>query len=163
VVEKIAAKTIKYLRKKGYLQEEGEEVLRPDFDPLFQDHPGLTEAMAASIQGKIAFGERAGQKVRRVGSGFGYEQETPLVKGTQCATVNGFNLHAKVGVALHARVGMYLIACGIGKMTTNCRYGVTWTPLPPVALRCKMDYASLRDMFGSGRPSCCRSAMKVLT
>lgn len=103
VVEKIAAKTIKYLRKKGYLQEEGEEVLRPDFDPLFQDHPGLTEAMAASIQGKIAFGERAGQKVRRVGSGFGYEQETPVVKGTQCATVNGFNLHAKVGVALHAR------------------------------------------------------------
>ncbi|MBM4253990.1 MAG: hypothetical protein FJ146_18640, partial [Deltaproteobacteria bacterium] len=30
VVEKIATKTIKFLRKKGYLQEEGEEVLRPD-------------------------------------------------------------------------------------------------------------------------------------
>jgi hypothetical protein len=71
VVEKIATKTIKFLRKKGYLQEEGEEVLRPDLDQLFQDHPGMTEAMAASIQSKIAFGERAGEKVRRVGSGLG--------------------------------------------------------------------------------------------
>jgi hypothetical protein len=71
VVEKIATKTIQFLRKKGYLQEEGEEVLRPDLDQLFQDHPGMTEAMAASIQSKIAFGERAGQKVRRVGSGLG--------------------------------------------------------------------------------------------
>lgn len=103
VVEKIATKTIKYLRKKGYLQEEGEEVLRPDLDQLFQEHPGMTEAMAASIQSKIAFGERAGEKVRRVGSGFGYEEETPLVKGTLVATINGFNLHAKVGVAAFAR------------------------------------------------------------
>jgi hypothetical protein len=71
VVEKIATKTIKFLRKKGYLQEEGEEVLRPDLDQLFQDHPGMTEAMAASMQSKIAFGERAGEKVRRVGSGLG--------------------------------------------------------------------------------------------
>lgn len=103
VIEKIATKTIKFLRKKSYLREEGEEVLRPDLDPLFQDHPGMTEAMAASIQSKIAFGERAGGKVRRVGSGFGYEEETPLVKGTQCATINGFNLHAKVGVPAFAR------------------------------------------------------------
>lgn len=63
----------------------------------------MKEAMAASIQSKIAFGERAGQKVRRVGSGFGYEGETPLVKGNQCATINGFNLHAKLGVAAFAR------------------------------------------------------------
>lgn len=65
VVEKIATKTIKLLRKKGYLQEEGEAVVRPDLDQLFQDHPGMTEAMAASIQSKIAFSERAGEKVRR--------------------------------------------------------------------------------------------------
>jgi hypothetical protein len=77
VVEKIATKTMKLLHKKGYLQEEGEEVLRPDLDQLFQDHPGMTEAMAASIQSKIAFGERSGEKVRRVGSGFGYEEFSP--------------------------------------------------------------------------------------
>ncbi len=64
VVEKIATKTIKLLRKKGYLQEEGEAVLRPDLDQLFQDHPSMTEAMAASIQSKIAFGERSGEKVK---------------------------------------------------------------------------------------------------
>ena len=105
VVEMTAAKTIKFLRKKAYLQEVGEDVPRPDLDQPFQDHSGMTDAMAASIQSKIAFGERAGQKVRRLGSGsgFGYEEETPLVKGTQCAMINGFNLHAKDGVAAFAR------------------------------------------------------------
>jgi len=103
VVEKIAAKVIKHLRKKGYLQEEGQEVERPDLDQLFQDHPTFADAMAASIQSKIAFGERAGLKVRKIGSGFGYEEETPLVKGTQCASINGFNLHAKVGIGADAR------------------------------------------------------------
>jgi hypothetical protein len=102
-VEKIATKTIRHLRRACYLREEGEEVESAQADQLFHDHPGLTHALAASIQSKIAFGPRAGQKVRRIGSGFGYEEETPLVKGTQCASVNGFNLHAKVGVDQHAR------------------------------------------------------------
>jgi hypothetical protein len=34
-VEKIATKTIKFLRKKGYLQEDGAEVLCPDLDQQF--------------------------------------------------------------------------------------------------------------------------------
>jgi hypothetical protein len=59
--------------------------------------------MAASIQSKIAFGEQARLKVRKIGSGFGYEEENPLVKGTQCASINGFNLHAKVDIAADAR------------------------------------------------------------
>jgi len=88
-VEKIATQTVKFLRNKGYLQEEGAEILRPDLYQLFQDHPGMTETMT----NKIAFRKLAGEKVRRVCSGFGYEEETPLVKGTQCATINGFNLH----------------------------------------------------------------------
>lgn len=63
----------------------------------------MTEAMAASIQSKIAFAEKAGKKVRRVGSGLGYKEGTPIVKGTHCATINGFNMHAKVGVTALAR------------------------------------------------------------
>jgi hypothetical protein len=50
--------------------------------------------MAASVQQRIAFGERAGQRVRRIGSGFGYEGEHPTLTGTRCASVNGFSLHA---------------------------------------------------------------------
>jgi hypothetical protein len=33
--------------------------------------------MAASVQQRIAFGELAAQKVRRLGSSFGYEGEAP--------------------------------------------------------------------------------------
>ena len=43
---------------------------------------------------RIAFGERAGQKVRRIGRGFGYEDELPMVKGKRCYSVNGFTMHA---------------------------------------------------------------------
>ena len=34
--------------------------------------------MAASVHQRIAFGERAVQKVRRIGSGFGVKGEAPL-------------------------------------------------------------------------------------
>ena len=46
------------------------------YDPLLDTAPELARTMAASVQQRIAFGERAGQKVRRIGSGFGYEGET---------------------------------------------------------------------------------------
>ena len=36
------------------------------------------------MQQRIAFGERAGQKVRRIGSGFGYEGERPTLGGPCC-------------------------------------------------------------------------------
>jgi len=39
--------------------------------------------MAASVTQRIAFGEQAGQHVRRIGSGFGYEGEHPALTGTR--------------------------------------------------------------------------------
>ena len=59
--------------------------------------------MAASVQQRIAFGERAGQKVRRIGSGFGLEGERPTLTGTRCASVHGFSLHANTQVPAHRR------------------------------------------------------------
>ena len=50
------------------------------------------------MQQRIAFGERAGQQVRRLGSGFGYEGEHPVLTGPRCASVNGFSLHAHTQV-----------------------------------------------------------------
>ena len=99
VVEKIAQRTVKLLRRLGYLDSEAEFVMRPDADDMFQDNAAITAALGASVQSKIAFGPRAGQFVRKIGKGFGYEEETPLVKGVKCATINGFNLHAAVFVA----------------------------------------------------------------
>jgi hypothetical protein len=46
------------------------------------------EHLGASETGLIA--ERAGQKVRRIGSGFGYEGERPALTGARCASVHGF-------------------------------------------------------------------------
>lgn len=59
--------------------------------------------MAASVQQRIAFGERAGQQVWRIGAGFGYEGEHPALTSTRCASVNGFSLHANTQVSAHRR------------------------------------------------------------
>ncbi len=65
----------------------------PGCDPLMSDELELARTAAASVQQRIAFGERAGQQVRRIGSGFGYEGEHPARTGPRCASVNGFSLH----------------------------------------------------------------------
>jgi hypothetical protein len=59
--------------------------------------------MAASVKQRIAFGERAGQNVRRISSGFGYEGERPELTGPRCARVNGFSLHANTPVPAYRR------------------------------------------------------------
>jgi hypothetical protein len=53
------------------------------YDPLRDNEPELARTMAASVTQRIAFGERAGQHVRRIGSGFGYEGEHPALTGTR--------------------------------------------------------------------------------
>jgi hypothetical protein len=63
----------------------------------------LARTMAASVQQRIAFGERAGQKVQRIGSGFGHEGEAPTLTGPRCASVQGFSLHANTQVPAHRR------------------------------------------------------------
>ncbi|TWW09641.1 hypothetical protein E3A20_12330 [Planctomyces bekefii] len=85
IVEKIAKRVVKLLRRRGYLDSEGAFVMRPDVDDMFKDNATIELALGASVQGKIAFGERAGQYVRKIGKGFGYDEEAPLIKGHRCA------------------------------------------------------------------------------
>jgi hypothetical protein len=73
------------------------------YDSLVDDAPELARTMAASVQQRIAFGERAGQQVRRIGSGFGREGEAPTLIGPRCASVQGFALHANTQVPGHRR------------------------------------------------------------
>ena len=47
------------------------------YDPLMAAEP----ALVASVTQGIAFGERAGQKVRHIGSGFAYEGEHAILMG----------------------------------------------------------------------------------
>ena len=80
VVQKISHRVIRMLRRLGYLEADLDTPVATGHDPLVDDAPELARTMAASVQQRIAFGERAGQKVRRIGSGFGVEGEAPTLR-----------------------------------------------------------------------------------
>jgi putative transposase/transposase-like zinc-binding protein len=101
VVQKISRRVIRKLRRLGYLEAGMDIPVATGYDPLLDNEPELARTMAASVTQRIAFGERAGQKVRRIGSGFGYEGERPELKGPRCASVNGFSLHANTAIPAH--------------------------------------------------------------
>lgn len=94
LIERIAHAVMRYLKKHGYLDQDGEILQNPEADSLFQDHQSLALATQSSIMGRIAFGPGAGKQVTKIGSGFGYLEEIPLAKGKRCYSVNGFSLHA---------------------------------------------------------------------
>jgi hypothetical protein len=103
VVQKISHRVIRTLRHLGYLEEEAgfNAVVATGYDPLGEAEPELARTMAASVQQRIAFGERAGQPVRRIGAGFGHEGETSKRTGPRCARVHGFSLHANTAIPAH--------------------------------------------------------------
>ena len=95
VLEAIAHGVISLLKEKNYLCEDGTLVDRPDcIDKEFIDSEQLTAAVAASNMMMVAFGENAGKKVRRIGRGFGYEEEAAFLKSKRCSSINGFTVHA---------------------------------------------------------------------
>ena len=101
------------------MDKDGDIVLHPALDPLFQDHESLTATLAASIGGKIAFGPNAGTYVRKIGGGFGYESEVPLAKGKLCFSVNGFSLQANTAINTHARDRLYKLIEYIARGTLS--------------------------------------------
>jgi Putative transposase len=103
VVQKISQRVIRMLRRLGYLETGMDAAAVTGYDPLCDDAPELARTLAASVQQRIAFGERAGQKVRRIGAGFGTEDEAPTLTGPRCASVQGFSLHANTQVPAHRR------------------------------------------------------------
>jgi len=103
VVTKISQRVIRKLRQLGYLEPDLEATVATGYDPLVEDEPELARPLSASVQQRIAFGERAGQRVRRIGSGFGYEGENPTLSGTRCASIHGFSLHANTQIPAHRR------------------------------------------------------------
>src|SRR6266581_6994395 len=103
VLQKISHRVIRKLRRLGYLEASMEAPVATGYDPLRDTAPELARTVAASVQQRIACGERAGQHVRRIGSGFGDEGERPARTGPRCASVNGFSLHANTQVPAHRR------------------------------------------------------------
>jgi len=103
VIQKISRRVIRKLRHLGYLEAGMDDAVATRYDPLGDDAPELARTMAASVQQRIAWGERAGQRVRRLGAGFGYEGEAPTRTGPCCASVQGFSLHAHTAIPAHRR------------------------------------------------------------
>jgi hypothetical protein len=103
VVQKLSRRVIRKLRHLGYLEAGIDDAMATGYDPLLDNEPALARTMAASVTQRIACGERAGQPVRRIGSGFGYAGERPALTGPRCASVHGFSLHANTQVPAHRR------------------------------------------------------------
>src|SRR5438132_3691084 len=103
VLQKISHRVIRKLRQLGYLEAGGDAAVATGYDPLVEDAPALARTLAASVQQRIAFGERASQKVRRLGAGFGSAGEAPMLTGPHCASVQGFSVHAHTQVPAHRR------------------------------------------------------------
>lgn len=92
MVVTLAKRVIRFLKKKGYFQDELDSAV-PDEDIAQEEL--LPELQAASVQSKIALGERKGQRVRRLGAIDLGDLQAEL-KGPQCASSTGFSLHAAV-------------------------------------------------------------------
>jgi Putative transposase len=102
-MQKISQRVIRQWRKRGYLETGTEVVVPTGYDPASDEDPDRARTMAASVQQRIACGERAGQQVRCIGAGFGDEGERSILTGTRCASVQGFSLHANTSMPAHRR------------------------------------------------------------
>ena len=98
LLTQIQSRVIRALKRRGYLVEgaDGE-------GDRSGDEPSLLDlCQGASVQNRIAVGERAGERVRKIGS-FGISGEPVLSEGIRCASLGGFSLHANTAVAADRR------------------------------------------------------------
>ena len=100
VLQKISHRVIRTLRRLGHLEAGMEVPVTTGCDPLLDTELELARTTAASVRQRIACGERAGQNVRRIGSGFGYERAALLPSAHAVAEeANGLNSRDPVAAA----------------------------------------------------------------
>ena len=103
----IREKIIKHLRRSGYPKDPSSD--DDEKDPLFEKEPTYAGLMSASVKQRIALGERQGQRVRFIGSGFGYGGDSSELRGKLCAMVGGFSLLIEKLSALIPQPRMHLV------------------------------------------------------
>ena len=89
----IARRVERLLVKKGLLGEHA----ATEPDPLEADESLLPQLYSASVQGRIASGPHAGQRLLRLGDRIDRDR-VETISGPRCASVQGFSLHADVCV-----------------------------------------------------------------
>ena len=98
VTERIARRIHALLERRGL----GPEADPDEADPLRRDQPLLAELYGTSVQGRIATGPRAGQRVSTVGDRA--DAESLMVPGSpRCASTFGINVHANVCIPARDR------------------------------------------------------------
>jgi len=94
IVEKIAHRVIRLLRRRGILDD--------DFDELAEDQPVLAGIASASIMGMVSIGDRAGRLVRRVLG----DPADGIRTGELCYVSSGFSLHAATRIEAGDKAGL---------------------------------------------------------
>ena len=136
IVETAAHRLVRLLQQRGVLDE-------AVGDALAEKEPLLAALSAASIQGQLATGPRAGHRVRRLLS----DPSAGLRNGPLCFSARGFSLHAATRIEAEDWTGFERL----------CRY----VTRPPVAAgRCSVSIpitspSASRPPGRMGRPSCC--------
>ncbi len=83
--------------------EPGDDTTGPA-DRLGEESPVLAGIVGASVQGRVALGQRAGARVRRLGDA--RDTEVVTSRGARQAHLEGFDLHANVWVSANDRAGL---------------------------------------------------------
>ncbi len=97
VVTTVRTRVMRLLVKRGLLADGDEH--EPDVtDPLQDDEPLLAACYQASVEGRVATGERAGAGVRRLGRSDRDQARKVVQKGKLCVRIDGFDLHAGVRI-----------------------------------------------------------------
>ena len=110
----VARRTVRLLERRGL----GPTADPDDADPLLRDQPLLAELYRASVQGRIATGADAGNRITVFGAPI-EEESVAAPSVSRCAAIWGFSLHANVCLPAKARRALENL----------CRYAAR----PPVA------------------------------
>jgi putative transposase/transposase-like zinc-binding protein len=143
IVETTAKRVIRLLERRGILGGD-------DLDPLVDESPVLAGMTAASVQGLVATGERAGMRVRRVLS----DPTEAIRTGDLCYASSGFSLHAATRIDAENKDGLERL----------CRY-VARPPLAAGSLtRISDDLLSfkLKTPWSDGTTSILLSPMELI-
>ena len=96
VLAKVQSQVVHLLKRKGYVLDRTAESNEAEY-PEELDLTLSDLCQAASVQNRIALGERAGQYVKKLGS-FGTAGDPVLLEGTRTASLGGFSIHANTWV-----------------------------------------------------------------
>jgi hypothetical protein len=104
VLADAAGRIVRCLERRGLGNDADPEAA----DPLAQRDPLLARLYAASAQGRVPDGERAGQRTTRTGT----PTDVPPTDTSRCAVAGGMSLHA----------GVYVPAAKRDRLERLCRY-----------------------------------------